>query len=1024
MRIKAGIIKHKVFGAVGVLGLLLSFSAAANPEGGVVAAGSATITNADKLTTIKQATDKAVIDWRSFNIAPDEHTEFKQPSASSITLNRINDTNPSAINGRLTANGHVMLINPNGILFGKNSVIDVAAITASTANISNKNFMAGKFNFDQAGKADGFIQNDGLITAKEAGLANFVAPRFLNSGIITAKLGKIQVGSGETFTLDMAGDGLLKVAINKDTRLGQQIINQGLMSANGGQVRLTAAAAREVVDSVISNSGIIEATSISEKNGVIRLEGKNSTVINSGTINASGRKEKQRGGDITITGKNVALMDGTLIDASGHTGKSNTTNDKTLTQKREGAAGGDIKIGGDYLGKGDTPTAENLYVSPNSFIFNDALEYGDAGRTIFWSDNTTSFYGNVFARANVGDGGFVETSGHKFLDAQGSVDLTTNHGARGTYFLDPTDIAIYGNVDPAFNSTDGSSISLSASLKLWLDASDTAKVNLTYNTLGTTATGTSGTNTITVSANTGLVVGARIRLGAAGSVTAASTLGADTYTVSNIAGTTITLSSNLTTGYAGSTIYQGYVSQLTDKSTVGTNHATQATAGNMPLWISNGLNGIGAISPQDSSDWLGTPSMTVNQRSYFTAYKLDSTTGYGFGGFNSLFLQTTPNYYQFYTSGGVWGYYDGTLRTLQAANTNPEIMSLTNGAGLSAYSNGNLTLSNADSTSALSAPFNIGGYSGTSYATNGKIGEVIVHNTALGANPRNLIEQYQSAKWGIALDPIAGAGTEVAEATSATGYSVFTTRYLERLATSANISLQATNNITLDLKGDNLNFTTANRSLTLNAGNQIINASAGTITTNNGAISLTGTNGIVLNNALTLNSGTATTTFNSRVNGANNLTATAGTFSFAQPLGGTTPLGAVSLTSANAFNLPSISASSITASTTTGNIAGAGGLVTSGGNLNLTAGTDLDLSAIGIITNNGNASLSGRDVTLNTWINTGTGNFTVNASRDIFLTRNNLTSGLVSYYTFDEGSGTTALDSAGSNNGTLTNGPT
>ena len=333
---------------------------------------------------------------------------------------------------------------------------------------------------------------------------------------------------------------------------------------------------------------------------------------------------------------------------------------------------------------------------------------------------------------------------------------------------------------------------------------------------------------------------------------------------------------------------------------------------------------------------------------------------------------------------------------------------------------------------------------------------MFTYASALSTNARNLVNQYQSAKWGIALTPpgTSGAGsTEALKAMASTaragdtvdGYSVFTTRYLERLSQSADILLQASNNINLDFKGDTLNLSTANRSLTLTAGNQITTASAGTITTNGGNISLTGTTGgilfnnafalnsgggnINLNNAVTLdanlttNSGSGTTTFSSTVNGAHGLTATAGTFSFASPLGGTTALGPVNLTSANALSLPTIFASSITASTASGNISGAGGLVTSGGNINLTAATDVDLTAMGIITNSGNATLSGRDVYVNTNIDTGVGDFTVNASRDFFLAKNDLTTGLVSYYKFDEGSGTTATDSAGSNNGTLTNGP-
>jgi len=173
---------------------------------------------------------------------------------------------------------------------------------------------------------------------------------------------------------------------------------------------------------------------------------------------------------------------------------STSISPRLLLVRRAAAQLLDVRIGGDYLGQGTTPTAKNLYVAPYAYVFNDALNSGDAGRSIFWSDRTTQFYGNVYARAlggkapdattgfatsggNDGNGGFVETSGHETLDAQGYVDLTASNGKRGTYFLDPTNISIYGNVDPKFNSSggisDGTEVSLSGNLKLWLDASDT-----------------------------------------------------------------------------------------------------------------------------------------------------------------------------------------------------------------------------------------------------------------------------------------------------------------------------------------------------------------------------------------------------------------------------------------------------------------------------------------------------------------------------------------------------------------------
>lgn len=140
-------------------------------------------------------------------------------------------------------------------------------------------------------------------------------------------------------------------------------------------------------------------------------------------------------------------------------GTATLTADKQVRKEdeflaHENRAGGSIKIGGDYLGKGDTAAANYVYVDPNSVILNDAIQSGDAGRTIVWSDDTTQYYGNVFARGGTegGNGGFLETSGKKYLGAQGYADLTASLGNKGTWLLDPTNITIYGNTASVFNS--------------------------------------------------------------------------------------------------------------------------------------------------------------------------------------------------------------------------------------------------------------------------------------------------------------------------------------------------------------------------------------------------------------------------------------------------------------------------------------------------------------------------------------------------------------------------------------------
>jgi large exoprotein involved in heme utilization and adhesion len=124
----------------------------------------------------------------------------------SATLNRVTGDQLSVILGRMDANGQVLLVNPHGIIFGKSAQINVGSLIASTANISNDNFMQGRLLFDQPGRPGAGVINSGSITAAEGGLVALVAPHVRNDGLIQARLGKVLMGAADTFTIDLYGD--------------------------------------------------------------------------------------------------------------------------------------------------------------------------------------------------------------------------------------------------------------------------------------------------------------------------------------------------------------------------------------------------------------------------------------------------------------------------------------------------------------------------------------------------------------------------------------------------------------------------------------------------------------------------------------------------------------------------------------------------------------------------------------------------------------------------------------------------
>ena len=407
----------------------------ANPEGATVAAGQASVDEQGSKLNVRQSTQKAIIDWRSFNIEQNEHTQFYQPNSKSITLNRINQGSPSQIDGKLSANGRLILVNPDGVFFSGSSSVDVAGLVATSAGISNHDFMSGKMNFGIAGNPAAKIINEGRITARDAGLVGFVAPHVENRGVIEARLGSVQLSSGETFVMDMAGDGIIGVAVEKNSLQNQIAKNSGRISADGGSVQLTAAAARSHVNSLVTNTGTIEARSVGKKNGKIVLSAAGShgssktgasKTINEGRLDVSGKKKNERGGDVQVLGDKVELSGTSRIDASGTVG------------------GGKAYIGGDYQGGGAMQRAFETVVSEQSQINVSALQSGHAGKAIIWSDLDTYFKGDILATGGrySGDGGFVEVSGKRYLDFQGTVDTTAAKGVTGMLLLDPTDIVI------------------------------------------------------------------------------------------------------------------------------------------------------------------------------------------------------------------------------------------------------------------------------------------------------------------------------------------------------------------------------------------------------------------------------------------------------------------------------------------------------------------------------------------------------------------------------------------------------
>ena len=263
-------------------GIITLGDAEAAPEGGQVTSGAGTISQAGNTTTINQVTPNLSLSWGQFNIAPHEVVNFVQPSDSAIAVNRIFDTSATQIMGQLNANGQIYLINPNGIVFGPGSQVNVGGLVASTLNITDDNLNSATKTF--SGNGTGSVINQGKLAAATGGYIALLGNHVSNQGIITAQLGTVALAGGSAMTLTFADNSLVKLQVTQST-LNNLVENKQLVQANGGIVFMDAGAKASLLASVVNNTGIVEAKTVSSHEGVITLLGG----MEAGTVNVGGK---------------------------------------------------------------------------------------------------------------------------------------------------------------------------------------------------------------------------------------------------------------------------------------------------------------------------------------------------------------------------------------------------------------------------------------------------------------------------------------------------------------------------------------------------------------------------------------------------------------------------------------------------------------------------------------------------------------------------------------------------------------
>lgn len=323
----------------------------AMPEGGVIRSGAGDVTQNGREMTIRQDSGRLAMDWTNFNVGKDETVRFQQPGKDALALNRVTGNQQSVIDGSLLSNGHVLLVNPNGVVIGKNASIDVGGLVASTAHVKD-NFMKEFGNstgaFTLGGVSDGKIINESTINA-EGGLVALHAAKVENSGTITSNGGSVLMAAADTLTLTPDTDGKLNFTV--DGKVAEaSALNKGAITADGGTIVMTADSASDVMSTVVNNEGTLQARTLRKnEKGQILLEGNEKGQVEvSGTLDASGEGVGQDAGNIKVIGQKTIVHDGTNLLAKGDVN------------------GGKIETSGDVLDLGDNLNIDAKGVNGNA----------------------------------------------------------------------------------------------------------------------------------------------------------------------------------------------------------------------------------------------------------------------------------------------------------------------------------------------------------------------------------------------------------------------------------------------------------------------------------------------------------------------------------------------------------------------------------------------------------------------------------------------------------------------------------
>ena len=310
--------------------------------------------------------------FSSFNLGQGDIATFQGPANIQNIIGRITG-GVSTIDGKIQSeiqNANLFLINPSGIIFGRNASLNVSgSFHASTADY---------LLFSDGSRYYASGNNDGVFTAAPEAFG-FLSPHPAGIAVQQSSLG---VGSGKAITLsagslDISGSGGVTL-VAPSGRIGLTAVSgpaevpiagssTDAMAGTGGLVTLTHGASLSVTDGAAAA-------------GSVRIQGGHLVMDQGSSIDATNRGDGKGGGVSISLGDGLELKNGSSIDVTNH--GSGSGGDLSIRSAGAVALSEDSALWASTDGKGDSGmlsiNAQSLQLSGSSQITSSTSGSGKA----------------------------------------------------------------------------------------------------------------------------------------------------------------------------------------------------------------------------------------------------------------------------------------------------------------------------------------------------------------------------------------------------------------------------------------------------------------------------------------------------------------------------------------------------------------------------------------------------------------------------------------------------------------------